>query len=206
MRLRVAVAAAVAACAVVPVALADGDPASDYLLSQKTFVPYDMKVPKAQSEQLKAIVAAANEQGFKIRVALIGKPFDLGAVPSLWREPKTYAHFLGQELFFLYKGGLLVVMPNGYGASRRGKPLPSAQHVVDTLPSPGEGGAALAAGATRAVRKLAAQEGLKLATPIPSPSSDQSTSSDRIVLAAIAGGLVLLFLAGFAVRRLLTRR
>jgi len=204
MRLRILAAVVAAGCVAVPAARADGDPASDYLLSQSTFLPFDAKIPKAQADQLNAIVADAKQKGFTIRVALISSTFDLGAVPSLWRKPKTYARFLGQELFFVYKGRLLVVMPNGYGASRGGKPLASAQRVLDALPRPGEGGPALTAAATRAVQRLAAQSGVQVA--IPSPSSDRKTSHDRLVLVAIAGGIVLLFLVGLGARRTLARR
>jgi hypothetical protein len=191
----------VAACIAVPAAHADGDPASDYLLSQSTFLPFDAKIPKTQAEQLNAIVADAKQKGFTIRVALIATRFDLGAVPSLWLKPKTYARFLGQELFFVYKGRLLVVMPNGYGASRGGKALASAQRVLDPLPKPGEGGAALAAAASRAVRKLAAQNGVRVEIPVA--TSSQKTSHDRLLLVAIVGGIVLLVGAGYALRRLL---
>ncbi len=197
-------ALACAACAAAPTAHADGDPASDFLLARDTFVPFDANISKAQTEQLDAIVADAKDRGFKIKVALIASEVDLGAVPSLWRKPETYARFLGQELFFLYKGRLLTVMPNGYGVSRAGKPLASAQRVVDALPKPGDGGPALAAAAIRAVQRLAAQAGVQLA--IPKASSGDNPTHDRIVLAVIAGGLVALVAAGFAARRLLVKR
>jgi hypothetical protein len=54
------------------------------------------------------------------------------------------------------------------------------------------------------VQRLAAQSGVRLA--IPAASADGSSNSDRIVIAAVAGGLVLLVLGGLAVRRLLGRR
>jgi len=199
MSLRVLAAVVAAGCVAVPAAHADGDPASDYLLSQSTFLPFDAKIPKAQAEQLNSIVADAKEKGFTIRVAVIAKQFDLGAVPSLWRKPKTYARFLGQELFFVYKSRLLIVMPNGYGVSRGGKPLRSAQKVVDALPKPGDSGAALAFAATRAVQRLAAQSGVRVEIPVA--SSGDGETSDRIVIAAIAGGLVLLVGIGLALRR-----
>jgi hypothetical protein len=199
MSRRILAAVVVAGCIAVPAAHANGDPASDYLLSQSTFLPFDAKIPKAQSEQLNAIVADAKEKGFTIRVAVIAKQFDLGAVPSLWRKPQTYARFLGQELFFLYKGRLLIVMPNGYGVSRGGKLLSSAQKVVDGLPKPGESGAALATAATRAVQRLAAQSGVRVEIPVA--SSGGGETSDRIVIAAIAGGLVLLVGIGLGLRR-----
>jgi hypothetical protein len=194
----------VAGCLAVPAAHADGDPASDYLLTENSFIPFDAKVSKEQAEVLNAIIVDAKKKGYTIRVAVIATKFDLGAVPSLWRKPKTYARFLGQELFFVYKGRLLIVMPNGYGVSRGGKPLASGQRVADALPEPGEGGDAMAAAATRAVQRLAAQSGVRVAIPVA--SSGDSSTSDRIVIAAIAGGLVLLFLVGFMARRLFNRR
>jgi hypothetical protein len=204
MRLRFLATFACAVCVAAPAASANGDPASDYLLVRDTFIPFDAKIPQEQTEQLDAIVAEAKKRGFRIKVALISSEVDLGAVPSLWRKPETYARFLGQEIFFIYKGRLLIVMPNGYGASRAGKPLPSAQSVLDMLPKPGEGGPALAAAANRGVQRLAAQEGVQLG--IPTVSSGDNAGHDRIVIAVIAVVIVLLFVAGFAGRRLLARR
>jgi len=205
MRLRVALVVVAAACAVVPVAHADGDPASDYLLSQKTFLPFDAKIPSEQAKALNGIVADAKQKGYTIRVAIISRPFDLGAVPSLWRKPKTYARFLGQELFFVYKGRLLVVMPNGMAVSRAGKPYARGQRVVDALPKPGADGAALATAATRAVRELAAQEGVHAVVPA-SASSSSSSTDDRLIIAAAAGGIALLILLGMGLKRVLAAR
>jgi hypothetical protein len=185
-----------------PAAHADGDPASDYLITRKTFLPFNAKIPAAQVEALNGIVGDANKKGYKIRVAIISKPFDLGAVPSLWKKPKTYARFLGQELAFVYKNRLLIVMPNGYGVARSGKLLPAEQRLVDALPAPGNGGPALAAAATRAVRRLAANSGVNAVAP----KSSDSTTDDRLIIGGAAVGLVLLILAGFGVRRLLARR
>jgi hypothetical protein len=202
--LRVVAALVCAACVAAPAALADGDPASDFLLTRDTFIPFDGGIPKAQTEQLDAIVADAKKRGFRIKVALIASEVDLGAVPSLWRKPETYARFLGQEIFFLYKGRLLIVMPNGYGVSRAGKPLSSGQRAADALPKPGDGGPALATAAIRAVQRLAAQAGVQF--EIPKASAGHKTAHDRIVLAVIAAGIVALVGAGFAARRLLARR
>jgi hypothetical protein len=208
MRLRLFVGVVVVVVAVVAsiaatTAHADGDPASDFLLSQDTFVPFDAKIPRTQSEQLNAIVAEAKKRKVKLKVALIVNRFDLGAVPSLWLKPETYARFLGQELFFLYKGPLLVVMPNGYGVSRAGKALPSAQRVVDKLPAPGSGGPAMAAAATQAVQRLAAQKGVRL--EVPSVKSADHTTRDRLMIAGIAVGVAALVGAGVLLRRRLAR-
>src|SRR5205823_4449209 len=79
-------------------ARADGDPASDYLLGSKIFLPYDAKFPPQQSAKLTALVVAANRAGFKIRVAIIWSNYDMGSVTALWHKPRTYARFLGLEL------------------------------------------------------------------------------------------------------------
>ena len=202
MTWRVLAAVAAAACVAAPLARADGDPASDYLITQKTFLPFDAKIPKAQADRLTGIVEDANKKGFEVRVALISRAFDLGAVPSLWRKPTTYARFLGQELTIVYRNRLLVVMPNGYGVWRVGKVLPHEQRILDTLPAPGPGGPALAAAATRAVRRLAAANGVTA----EAPQTSKSTTNDRLVIAGGAIGLVLLILAGLGLRRLLARR
>ena len=111
----VAAAAALAAGLGAAAAHADGDPASDYLIAQKVFLPYDAKIPQVEQRKLLAAVQSANKQGFKIKVALIWSDYDLGAVTVLWRKPRTYARFLGEELSYYFKGRLLIVMPSGFG-------------------------------------------------------------------------------------------
>ena len=46
----------------------------------------------------------AKARGYEIRVALIASRYDMGSVGVLYRQPKRYARFLGQELAFVYKG------------------------------------------------------------------------------------------------------
>ena len=186
---------AVVACLLfAPLARADGDPASDYLLGTTAFVPPDAGVPAADAAQLRAVLAAAKTRGYEIRVALIATRYDMGSVASLFRRPLDYTRFLGQELFFVYKGRLLVVMPNGYGVSRGGKPLPAAQRLVDRLPPPGTNGHALATGATSAVRKLAAASGVHV--PLIQPAAKKS-SGHWFVIGIIA--LIVIFGAGTSV-------
>jgi hypothetical protein len=101
-------AVALAASAAVPAALADGDPASDYLITQPAFLPFNAPVDKAKSAEFLALLAASKKAGFEIRVAVIAARNDLGSIPVLFRKPVEYAQFLGQELFYWYKGELLV--------------------------------------------------------------------------------------------------
>jgi hypothetical protein len=115
-------------CALVLVgtASADGDPASDVLLSQDQFTPY----PPPSGKAVKALTDAirvASADGDHIKVAVIGSKNDLGSVPSLFGQPRKYARFLGAELSFFYKGPLLVVMPSGFGFANNGKAVPAGE-------------------------------------------------------------------------------
>jgi hypothetical protein len=189
--------------AAAPAARADGDPASDYLLSQSTFIPPDAGIPTAYQNQLNQIVAKAKNAGYGIRVALISSPYDLGSVTVLNHRPKEYARFLGQELSFVYRGRLLVVMPNGFGFSRDGRPVPSEQAVVDRLSPPGKGGAALASAATTAVSRLAADSGVVV--PVPALKGDTSKPNqnyERLLIVAVTA----LVVVGIVAVRLLRRR
>jgi hypothetical protein len=179
-----------------PAARADGDPASDYLLAQPSFIPSDAGVPSAYATQLNTVLQEAKSSGFEIRVALIATRYDLGSVGVLDRQPKRYARFLGQELRFVYKGRLLVVMPNGLGFALGGKPVPSEQAVVDRLPAPVSSGAPLAVAATRAVVKLAASGGVVLAVPpLSGNASTPNANHDRLLIGAAAAVLVVCFAA-----------
>jgi hypothetical protein len=71
---------AVAFLAFAPLAHADGDPASDYLLTQTTFVPPDLGISDADAARLATVVQSAHAGGYTIRVALIGGRYDLGSV------------------------------------------------------------------------------------------------------------------------------
>jgi hypothetical protein len=148
--LAVVLVAGVAAAA----ARADGDPASDYLLVQRVFVPYEGASAAKQQHDLTAAVAAVNRSGFKIRVAVIYSSYDLGSVTVLWRKPQTYARFLGLELSFVYKQRLLVVMPNGFGFNWP-KHSPKAEYALLAKIPIRRGPAGMLESATAAVQALA---------------------------------------------------
>jgi hypothetical protein len=104
------------ALAFAPSAIADGDPASDVLIPAETRVYMTNGAKDAALEQrLQTTAQQVSDAGLPIKVAVIGNTTDLGAVPQLWAKPQTYARFLGAELRFVYKGTLLVVMPQGFG-------------------------------------------------------------------------------------------
>ena len=196
-------ALAALALVVVPLARADGDPASDYMLAVDVFVPFDGKISAARGAQVTALVAEAKQRGFPLKVALIVTRYDLGSVPSLWLHPHEYARFLGQEDFFAFKTRLLVVMPNGYGVSERGKTLARAQALTDKLPKPGTSGDAIAVAAERAVTKLAAQSGVTLTLPpLRAPATSSTTNRDRLVILAAVLGVAGLAGIAYVIRRL----
>jgi hypothetical protein len=188
----------VTALALSAAAAADGDPASDYLIGQKVFYSFDAGIPAANSQRLQTMVANANRAGFPIRVALIRTNSDLGAAYQLYRKPQQYAQFLGQELEFVYRKRLLIVMPNGFGYAIGGKAAAAEKRRLDGIPPPGNDGARLADAATVAVQRLARGSGHDL--PLPK-ASDTSVTSDRIKIGAIAVTAAVLIAAAMLVRR-----
>jgi hypothetical protein len=195
---RVAFAAVLVLLALPAVAHANGDPASDYLLVQKLFLPASTKIDQAEVNRLNALLTSAERDNFKIRVAVILSPADLGTAFSLYRKPQRYAEFLGLELSFVYRDRLLVVMPNGYGFSVRGKPDPKTSRLLQPLPPPGHDATQEVRGAQTAVRKLALASGHRLAV---SSSGGSSSTRDRITIAAAATAGIALFAAVVLYRR-----
>ncbi len=184
---RIAVVAALLLLAVPAVARAHGDPASDYLLGRNTFLPFNAKVDPKAAKELSDMIQAADQRGFKIKVAVIGSRYDLGTAFSLYNRAQKYAQFLGLELSFQFRDRLLVVMPNGYGYSIGGKPDKKGIAVVQKLPRPGRDPTKQVEGATAAIRKLAAASGKSLAAS--GSGGGSSKARDRITLGA---GLVAL--------------
>ncbi len=182
-----AVATGLASLSLVATSRADGDPASDVLAVQTVFLPQDAGLSSQQQLELVSLVKAAQRAGFRLRVALIASPTDLGSVTELWRAPKLYAHFLGQELSFVYHGALLVVMPNGYGVYGVGGDLVSASAIAPLSPP----GRALGPDALAAVRRLAAAAGHQL--PVPAGvGAGPGGSTDLIPWVIFALGLALI--------------
>ena len=52
-------------------ARANGDPASDTLLTEQVFLPFEAPISKSSQDNLRKTVADANKKGVKLRVALI---------------------------------------------------------------------------------------------------------------------------------------
>lgn len=135
-RLWVAALALLAAAAVAGTsagsARADGDPASDYLVTQNVYFSY-----RAPSQVIRAGLDRAADDvyahGDRVKLALIFDAVDLGAIPSLFGRPADYAHFLGLEIEPWYVGPLLVVMPAGFGVYDGGRSTAAEESVLRSL-------------------------------------------------------------------------
>ena len=128
------VVAAGASGAAASIARADGDPASDVLVSQTVFLPSDAGVSGRQQAKLVELLRASAQAGFPVRVAVISSGYDLGSVTALWRKPRAYARFLGIELSLVHRQPLLVVMPNGFGFNWPGHSTASAYRLLSRIP------------------------------------------------------------------------
>jgi cytochrome oxidase Cu insertion factor (SCO1/SenC/PrrC family) len=183
-------------------ALADGDPASDVLVTQSVFVPQDAGLTDAQRTQLLGLVSSSEHAHFPIRVAIIPSSLDLGAVTEFWTKPSAYARFLGIELSLLYKGPLLIVMPNGFGLNWPGHSTSSAEAALAKIKVESVGTGLLATTAA-AIRAVAASGGAKLSPSSSGPAANASSTGDGSeVLTAVAIAAVLAIAAiGFALRR-----
>lgn len=175
---------------------ADGDPASDVLLAQDVFYPYEPKVAPALEAALeKTLRVAAREAGLHLKVAIIGSPQELGVVPNLFGHPQAYAQFLDREISFNQPQQLLVVMPSGFGAMPAGLAGALAGVPVDSQRSSN----GLTRSAVLAVVALARSQGHPIATP--SISSSSSSSSPPALLVYGLPALLLALLALVLTRR-----
>lgn len=156
-------------------ALADGDPASDVLLGENVFYPYQPATSKSLMASLDTATAAASKEHFPLKIALIASPIDLGIIPQLLGKPQAYAKYLDYEISFTSKQPLLVVMKDGYGVEG----LPAAATAAAAKLALPAGGTPdeLAQAALTATGKLAAAAGHPIAGVSGSGSSGGGSGS-----------------------------
>jgi hypothetical protein len=173
-------------------ALGDGDPASDFLLAQNVFYPFQPAVAISLQRALNAETAATQRAGLPLKVALIHSPADLGAIPSVFGKPQAYANFLDREISFNGPQPLLVVMPAGYGV--QGLHAPASTALRNLRPPSGTSSDDLARAAMTAAAKLAAAAG----HPVKVPSGDLGGggSGSPTWVIAFAMGVAAVVLAG----------
>jgi hypothetical protein len=178
-----------------PSARADGDPASDILLAQDAFYPYQPPVTYTQEAAMNTVLHAAANAGLPLKVAILNSREDLGAVPNLFAHPQQYAKFLDQEISYNHRQPLLVVMPAGFGVVGAGSPTTLAGLKVDTQ----HGSYGLVHSAILAVVALVRATGRTIATPSLASSPSAAGSPPIILLFAIPAALIVL--AGILTRR-----
>lgn len=189
-------------------ALADGDPASDVLISQDVYVPYFPAPSKAEARKLSRLLAQVRRDGYPMKVALIQTTGDLGANPDLLGRPAAYAKLLASELAAHVKRPyLLVVMAQGGLA---GNNLgPDADRILRGIDIDTEAQSdGLVRAALQAVAEVAAANGLETSLPEVIKADDQPAADDGrshtalYVLAAVIVALgVALIAFSFVVRR-----
>lgn len=159
-----------------PAALADGDPASDVLLLQDDYIPYEPRLSPPVTNGLTALLKATRRAGYPVKVAIIASPQDLGAVPNLFARPQQYATFLGQEIAFNGRTPLLVVMPQGFGVDQ------VSSSALRGLPAPGTSSVdALGRSAIEGVVRLARAAGHPVSAPKLSGGGSSSASSPLLI-------------------------
>jgi hypothetical protein len=173
-------------------ARADADPASDFLLAQDAFYPYLPRVPPQLEATLNGLLVAAARARLPLKVAIIGSPLDLGAIPNFFGHPQPYAEFLEREISFSGPQPLLVVMPAGFGVAGAGPRSALADVSIDSS----ERTYGLTRSAILAVVALARADGRQLALPrIPAPPNPQGGVPSAVVLGLPAAVLIVICLA-----------
>jgi hypothetical protein len=195
-----AIVAAVACTVGASPARANGDAASDDLLAQNVFVPFNTKISSTLAQQLAGLTRDAKRKRYPITVALISTPSDLGAVTALWRKPQQYAKFLAQEISYVYRARLLIVMPSGFGIYHLGHPTAKEKRVLSRV-SVASGGDGMAASAIAAITQLAAANGVKLVPRRVASPSDRNTHDRYVILLIVAGVLLVLVISTPLLRR-----
>ena len=172
MRRVLATAVLLAGLAAPSAAQADGDPASDVLLLQDAYTPYQPAVPKPVSNALNATLKQLRKRGYPLKVAIIATPTDLGAVPQFMGKPQPYASFLQSEIAFNKPKPLLVVMSNGYGTAAI---KPDIAGAVTRIPTPKSNSSD---DLGRAAIDGAIAIGRAAGHPVPKPALPASASAD----------------------------
>ncbi len=184
-------------------ALADADPASDFLLIAPVFYPYQPATSPAMKKTLESTLAQLKARGLNLKVAILDNATDLGAVTNLWNQPQTYTDFLDREISFNVKQPLLVVMPAGFGVSSAG-PTGALNGLV---PDSSHGADGLAKSAILAAVRLGAANGKPIPQPtIPAVSSGTGSKGGGTSPALVFGAPVALVVLAALVVGLMRRR
>ena len=189
-RAAVALLAALAALACAPAAApGDGDPASDVLLVQNVFFPYQPKVSPGLEKGLEAALAdAAKGTGIHWKVAIVRTSPELGLEPQFFGRAQAYAAFLDREISFTHPQSLITVMPSGLGVI----PVRYAPALAGLEVDRRQGTDGLTRSAIAAVLAVSRQDG----HPIPYPAIGSGASGSSPSALVFVVPLAALLLAG----------
>lgn len=186
----------------VGVALGDGDPASDVLLQQDVFLPYQPQVCKQVKTALETATRRSSAAGYPVKVAVIGSVSDLGSVPQFFGRPSAYADFLGQELSSFSAHiqkrvagvPLLVAMPAGLALTHADPPATDAVKQIKV--SSDADANELARAAVKAVPEIATAAG----HPVQPVKVESGCTQKHSTVLLFAIPILLLLVAGLLVR------
>jgi hypothetical protein len=181
-------------CVHAGVAAADADPASDVLLVQNAFLPYQPTTPPALAKALNQALTEIHATGLQLKVAIIGSPVDLGGIPQLFGQVSRYAAFLETEISYRGPQPLLVVMPDGLSLQAAGSSRALTGLAVDA----NQHSAGLARTAVLAVERIAAARGHPILAPALAASAGGSSTG---LLVVVAAAVLVLAAAGYVVWR-----
>ena len=101
---RMALLAVFVALLAVPGAQANGDPASDVLITQQVFLPFEAPISASAKDELTKTVASAKRTAIRSALPhrLHQRPRDRGQPLA---PPGRLRKFLGSELAFVYRAG-----------------------------------------------------------------------------------------------------
>jgi hypothetical protein len=170
-------------------ALAHGDPASHYLEVDQLYPGFANRPSQALELQLIGMLEAARQDGYPIKVGIVGSPDDLTEDPSMFMRPQAYAEYVSAALGAPnVKAPILIVSPNGLGVAgirRQGSDtLPVTRADAKRLGAPisvsrRADGDELAHAAMHAVRRIARAGGHALPAEIPPAKVLSPTPSHR---------------------------
>ena len=153
---------------------AHGDPASHYLETDQLYPGFANRPSQAVELRLAGLLEAAREDGYPIKVGIVGSPDDLTDDPSMFDRPQAYAEYVASRV-----GGtalaapVIIVSPKGIGLAgmhEQGGRVTDAQAArLDArfAFSRQPDGDELARAAMLAVRRIAAAGGHALPADVP---------------------------------------
>ena len=128
-----------------------------------------------------------------------------GWIPYLFGKPTQYARFLDTELQFVYRGRVLVVMPQGAGLAKNGR-LVANRAVIAARPQPGANGLAITAiGLVRAISGTGSASASSARSPTattgstPAPKPEREAAAPASSARSTPKGVSIWIAAGIAV-------